>query len=59
VVREICSKDKYKLFHIPLDLPVQTGARRNGLLRRLDNFAHLHYFTKETEFRTLTDGGTS
>jgi SAM-dependent methyltransferase len=57
LVREIRSKGKYKLFHIPLDLSVQAVARRNGLLRRRDNFAHLHYFTKETALRTLTDVG--
>ena len=57
LVREICSKDKHKLFHIPFDLAVQTTARRNELLRRLDNFAHLRYRTKETEVRTLTNGG--
>jgi len=57
LVKEIRSKGKYKLFHIPLDLSVQAVARRNGLLRRRDNFAHLHYFTKETALRTLTDVG--
>lgn len=56
-VRDIRGKGKYKLFHIPLDLSVQAVARRNGLLRRRDNFAHLHYFTKETALRTLTDLG--
>jgi len=57
LVRDIRSKGKHKLFHIPLDLSVQAVARRNGLLRRRDNFAHLHYFTKETALRTLTDVG--
>jgi len=56
-VRDVRPKGKYKLFHIPLDLSVQAVARRNGLLRRRDNFAHLHYFTKETALRTLTDVG--
>jgi SAM-dependent methyltransferase len=57
LVRAIRSKGKYKLFHIPLDLSVQAVARRNGLLRRRDDHAHLHYFTKETALRTLTDVG--
>jgi SAM-dependent methyltransferase len=57
LVRDIRRKGRYKLFHIPLDLSVQAVARRNGLLRRRDNFAHLHYFTKETALRTLTDVG--
>ncbi|MFZ0758686.1 MAG: methyltransferase domain-containing protein, partial [Candidatus Sulfotelmatobacter sp.] len=57
LVRDIRSKGKYKLFHIPLDLSVQAVIRKNGLLRRRDLFAHLHYFTKETALRTLTDVG--
>jgi SAM-dependent methyltransferase len=57
LIRDIRTKGKYKLFHIPLDLSVQAVARQTGLLRRRDNFAHLHYFTKETAVRTLTDVG--
>jgi hypothetical protein len=57
LVRSVRSKAKQKMFHIPLDLSVQAVMRRNGLLRRRDNHAHLHYFTKETALRTLTDVG--
>jgi len=57
LVRDVKSKAKYKLFHIPLDLSVQAVMRKSGLLKRRDNFAHLHYFTKETALRTLTDVG--
>lgn len=57
LVRAVRSKAKQKLFHIPLDLSVQAVARKNGLLRRRDDHAHLHYFTKETALRTLTDVG--
>lgn len=57
LVRAIRSKGKHKLFHIPLDLSVQAVARKNGLLRRRDDHAHLHHFTKETALRTLTDVG--
>jgi len=57
LVRAIRPKGKYKLFHIPLDLSVQAVARMNGLIRRRDDHAHLHYFTKETALRTLTDVG--
>jgi SAM-dependent methyltransferase len=57
LVRDVRKKAKYKLFHIPLDLSIQAVARRNGLLRRRDDHAHLHYFTKETALRTLTDVG--
>jgi hypothetical protein len=40
-----------------LDLSVQAVLRKNGLLLRRDHHAHLHYFTKETALRTLTDVG--
>lgn len=57
LLRDVRSKAKLKLFHIPLDLSVQAVLRENGLLRRRDHHAHLHYFTKETALRTLTDVG--
>ncbi|MGA8761948.1 MAG: methyltransferase domain-containing protein [Candidatus Sulfotelmatobacter sp.] len=57
LVRAARSKAKQKLFHIPLDLSVQAVLRKNGLLLRRDHHAHLHYFTKETALRTLTDVG--
>ena len=59
LVRSVRSKAKQKMFHIPLDLSVQAILRRNGLLLRRDHHAHLHYFTKETALRTLTDVGYS
>ena len=57
LVRAVRSKARQKLFHIPLDLSVQAVLRKNGLLLRRDHHAHLHYFTKETALRTLTDAG--
>ena len=57
LIRSVRSKAKQKLFHIPLDLSVQAVLRKNGLLLRRDHHAHLHYFTKETALRTLTDVG--
>jgi SAM-dependent methyltransferase len=59
LLRDIRAKGKYKIFHIPLDISVQAVARRDGLLRRRDEHAHLHYFTKETALRTLRDIGYS
>lgn len=47
----------YKIFHIPLDLSVQTVFRKKALLKRRDLYAHVHYFTKETALRTLVDTG--
>jgi SAM-dependent methyltransferase len=57
LLRAVRSKAKQKLFHIPLDLSVQSVLRKDGLLLRRDHHAHLHYFTKETALRTLTDVG--
>jgi len=57
LVRAVRFKARQKLFHIPLDLSVQAVLRKNGLLLRRDHHAHLHYFTKETALRTLTDIG--
>jgi len=57
LIRAVQSKARQKLFHIPLDLSVQAVLRKNGLLLRRDHHAHLHYFTRETALRTLTDVG--
>ena len=48
---------RHKILHVPLDLSVQTVLRRNGLVKRREMYAHLHYFTKETALRTLSDAG--
>jgi SAM-dependent methyltransferase len=48
---------RYKIFHFPLDLSVQAVIRRNGLLKRRIDYAHLHYFSKETALETLVDTG--
>jgi SAM-dependent methyltransferase len=48
---------QHKIFHFPLDLSVQAVLRKNGLLKRREMHAHLHYFTKETALATLKDTG--
>jgi SAM-dependent methyltransferase len=50
-------KSELKIFHIPLDLSVQTVLRKRGLLKRRELHRHLHYFTKETALETLKDSG--
>ena len=54
-LRQVKARSRYKIFHIPLDLSVQTLFRKNALSKRRDMYAHLHYFTKETALRTLRD----
>jgi hypothetical protein len=43
----------YKIFHVPLDLSVQTVARSGPLLDARRRVGHLHYFTKETALETI------
>src|SRR5436309_5500540 len=56
-LQKLKARGAYKIFHIPLDLSVQTVLRKNGLLKRREMYAHLHYFSKETALRTLKDAG--
>jgi SAM-dependent methyltransferase len=50
-------RSELKIFHIPLDLSVQSVLRKRGLLKRRALHRHLHYFTKETALETLKDSG--
>lgn len=56
-LRALRSQAQYKIFHFPLDLSAQAVIRKNGLLKRRRDHAHLHYFTKETALETLSDTG--
>jgi len=48
---------RYKLFHFPLDISVQAVIRRDGMMKRRVDHAHLHYFTKELALQALVDTG--
>lgn len=56
-LRAVRNTAHYKIFHFPLDMSVQAVIRKDGLLKRRRDHAHLHYFSKETAFETLTDTG--
>ncbi len=56
-LRKLRGKARYKIFHIPLDLSVQTVLRSMPILRARERVGHLHYFTKETALLTLRDTG--
>lgn len=56
-LRRIKNKGRLTLFHIPLDLSVQTVLRSGALLKRRDLHCHIHYFTKDTALRTLREVG--
>jgi SAM-dependent methyltransferase len=56
-LRQLRARGQHKIFHIPLDLSVQTILRGNALTKRREMYAHLHYFTKETALLVLRDTG--
>jgi cyclopropane fatty-acyl-phospholipid synthase-like methyltransferase len=56
-LRRVRTKGTRTLFHIPLELSVQTVLRASPLSRSRSLVGHLHYFTKETALATLEDAG--
>jgi len=52
-IRGLKSKSKYKIFHIPLDLSVNTILRETPIVLSRRNNGHLHYYTKYTAIETL------
>jgi len=48
---------KYKIFHIPLDLSVQSLLRQHPIMNLRKNVGHLHYFFKESALSTLNSCG--
>jgi SAM-dependent methyltransferase len=56
-LRDLQSKGQYKIFHIPLDISVQTVLRPNGLLHTRNIYGHIQYYSKEIALRTLRDTG--
>ena len=56
-LQRLKKRSNFKIFHIPLDLSVQTVFRKNALLKRRDMYEHIHFFTKETALRALRDCG--
>jgi len=56
-LRKIRQKATYKVFHIPLDLSVQTVLRATPIMKERKTVGHIQYFTKETALATLVDTG--
>ena len=56
-LREAKDKAKQIIFHIPLDLSVQSVWRGYPLLRKRKNSGHIHYFNKDTALATLEYSG--
>lgn len=56
-LRQLREKAEYKIFHIPLDISVQSVLRVSPIIDRRNSVGHIHYFTKETALATLNDCG--
>ncbi len=56
-IRRLRAKARQTVFHIPLDLSVQSVLRMSPIVRTRATLGHLHYFTKETALLTLRDAG--
>lgn len=56
-LRRLKDKGRHKIFHIPLDLSVQSVLRASPILKLRRDVGHLHYFTKETALKTLEHAG--
>jgi Methyltransferase domain len=56
-IRSLKKYSDYKVFHIPLDLSVQSVFRDRALLGARESVGHLHYFTKQTAIETLKYSG--
>ncbi len=56
-LRAIRSHANIKIFHIPLDMSVISVTKMTPILHARDSVGHLHYFSKETALRSLTDCG--
>jgi len=56
-VQQLRSKAHKIIFHIPLDMSVQTVLRRKPILHVRSKVGHIHYFMKDTALATLTEAG--
>jgi len=56
-LRDLHKKAEYKIFHIPLELSVQTVLLSKPILNSRQVAGHIHYFTKETAIAILKDTG--
>jgi cyclopropane fatty-acyl-phospholipid synthase-like methyltransferase len=56
-VRKLRERAKHKVYHIPLDLSVQSLARPGKLLAMRRAAGHIHYFSRDTALALLEDTG--
>jgi SAM-dependent methyltransferase len=58
-LRTLLGKARSFIFHIPLDVSVQTVLRASPFTRARESLGHLHYFSRDTALATLHDTGYS
>lgn len=56
-LRALRPKADRTIFHVPLDLSVQSVLRSSPIMNTRKQFGHLHYFTRDTALATLQDCG--
>lgn len=56
-LKQLKGRADFYIFHIPLDLSVQTVLRMTPLILGRESVGHLHYFSYETALATLTYAG--
>lgn len=56
-LRKLKQRGEYKIFHIPLEMSVQSVLRMSPLLINRKNVGHIHYFSKDTALSILNDTG--
>lgn len=54
-IKAIKKRATYKVFHVPLELSVNTILRSSPIREARKRVGHIHYFTKETLLDTLVD----
>lgn len=57
LLRGLRPKATHTIFHLPLDVSVQTVLRPHGLLKTRSAYGHIHYFTKEIALQLVRDAG--
>jgi SAM-dependent methyltransferase len=56
-LRDVRSRSRYQILHLPLDLSVQAVLRPRFFRALHTSAGHLHYFSKETALQLLADAG--
>ena len=56
-LRQLRTKARYKVFHIPLELSALQVLRAHPLIDARRSVGHIHHFTKDTALATLEDCG--